>query len=141
MIYFIRYSWRILMRCWKVSTFLVSKSRWPRFFSEFRWDFQVYLINGMNTKNIENSLKLYNQKTWLWMAATWKGSCGSRNSIKITKGQLILKGLFGFFNSPKKRTKNSCPSRLGQKLTIPIFIDISIKTHQFVCIRQALNDF
>ena len=33
------------------------------------------------------------------------------------KGQLILKGLFGFFNSPKKRTKNFCPSRLGQKLT------------------------
>jgi hypothetical protein len=35
----------------------------------------------------------------------------------IGKGQLISKGLFGFFNSPKKRTKNFCPSRLGQKLT------------------------
>ena len=34
-----------------------------------------------------------------------------------TKGQLISKGLFGFFNSPKKRTANFCPSRLGQKLT------------------------
>ena len=33
------------------------------------------------------------------------------------KGQLISKGFFGFFNSPKKRTKNFCPSRLGQKLT------------------------
>ena len=33
------------------------------------------------------------------------------------KGQLISKRLFGFFNSPKKRTKNFCPSRLGQKLT------------------------
>ena len=33
------------------------------------------------------------------------------------KGQLISKGLFGFFNSPKKRTKNFCSSRLGQKLT------------------------
>ena len=33
------------------------------------------------------------------------------------KGQLISKGLFGFFNSPKKRTKTFCPSRLGQKLT------------------------
>ena len=31
-----------------------------------------------------------------------------------TKGQLISKGLFGVFNSPKKRTKNVCPSRLGQ---------------------------
>ena len=31
------------------------------------------------------------------------------------KGQLISKGHFGFFNSPKKRTKNFCPSRLGQK--------------------------
>ena len=34
----------------------------------------------------------------------------------MTKGQLISKGLFGFFNSSKKRTKNFCPSRLGQKL-------------------------
>ena len=25
--------------------------------------------------------------------------------------------LLGFFNSPKKRAKNFCPSRLGQKLT------------------------
>ena len=32
-----------------------------------------------------------------------------------TKGQLILKGLFGVFNSLKKRTKNVCPNRLGQK--------------------------
>ena len=35
--------------------------------------------------------------------------------IVESKGQLISKGLFGFFNSPKKRTKNVCPSRLGQK--------------------------
>ena len=33
----------------------------------------------------------------------------------VAKGQLILKGLFGFFNSSKKRTKSFCPSRLGQK--------------------------
>ena len=39
---------------------------------------------------------------------------------EIVKDQLILKGLFGFFNSPKKRTKNFCPSRLGQKLTFSI---------------------
>ena len=32
------------------------------------------------------------------------------------KGQLISKGLFCVFNSFKKRTKNFCPSRLGQKL-------------------------
>ena len=31
------------------------------------------------------------------------------------KGQLISKGLFCVFNSSKKRTKNFCPSRLGQK--------------------------
>ena len=31
------------------------------------------------------------------------------------KGQLISKGHFGFFNYLKKRTKNFCPSRLGQK--------------------------
>ena len=38
------------------------------------------------------------------------------------KGQLISKGLFGFFNSPKKRTKNFCPSRLGLKIYIFKFI-------------------
>ena len=32
-----------------------------------------------------------------------------------TKGQLISKGHFSFFNSPKKRTKIFCFSRLGQK--------------------------
>ena len=37
------------------------------------------------------------------------------------KGKLISKGLFGFFNSPKKPTKNFCPSRLGQKLTFLSF--------------------
>ena len=35
---------------------------------------------------------------------------------KSFKGQLISKCLFGIFNSSKKRTKNFCPSRLGQKL-------------------------
>ena len=33
----------------------------------------------------------------------------------LPKGQLISKGHFGIFNSPKKRTKNFYPSRLGQK--------------------------
>ena len=35
----------------------------------------------------------------------------------VAKGHLISKRLFVFFNSPKKWTKNFCPSRLGQKLT------------------------
>jgi len=39
----------------------------------------------------------------------------NNGKLNITKGQLISKGLFGFFNSSKKRTKNFCP-RLGQKL-------------------------
>ena len=37
---------------------------------------------------------------------------------QMHKGQLISKGLFGFFNSSKKRTKIFCPSRLGQKLKL-----------------------
>ena len=37
-------------------------------------------------------------------------------SHRMLKGQLIWKELFGFFNSPKKRMKNFCPSGLGQKL-------------------------
>ena len=32
-----------------------------------------------------------------------------------SKGPLILKGHFVVFNSLKNRTKNFCPSRLGQK--------------------------
>ena len=43
----------------------------------------------------------------------------SNKTITITilssKGQLISKGHFCFFNSPKKRMKNLGPSRLGQK--------------------------
>ena len=39
-----------------------------------------------------------------------------------TKGQLISKGIFDFFNSPKKRTKNLCSSRLGQKINIFKFV-------------------
>ena len=42
----------------------------------------------------------------------------SESFDKNAKGQLISKGLFGFFNSHKKRTKNFCLSRLGQKLTL-----------------------
>jgi hypothetical protein len=38
---------------------------------------------------------------------------GCRTSY--AKGQVISKGLFDFFNSSKKRTKNFCPSSLGQK--------------------------
>ena len=34
----------------------------------------------------------------------------------LYKGQLISTGQFVFFNSPKERTKNFCPSWLGQKL-------------------------
>ena len=35
----------------------------------------------------------------------------------LTKGQLIWKELFGFFNSPKRPMKNFFPGSLGQKLT------------------------
>ena len=42
--------------------------------------------------------------------------CQLRMNRAIQKsGQLISKGIFGFFNSPKKRTKNLCSTR--QKLT------------------------
>jgi hypothetical protein len=37
---------------------------------------------------------------------------------QFSKGQVISKGLFGFFNSSKKRTKYFYPSRLGQKLKL-----------------------
>ena len=32
------------------------------------------------------------------------------------KGQIILKCLFGVLNSSKKRSKNFCPRKLGQKV-------------------------
>ena len=42
-------------------------------------------------------------------------SCHARFELPhLAKGQLIWKGHFDFFNSPKKRTKSFCPSRLGQ---------------------------
>ena len=46
-------------------------------------------------------------------------TCGSIGLLGSSgnKGQLISKGLFDFFNSSKKWTKNCCPSRLGQKST------------------------
>ena len=37
------------------------------------------------------------------------------SKVVNVKGQLISKGHFVFFNTPKKRTKTFCPSRLGQK--------------------------
>ena len=49
----------------------------------------------------------------LWSVVTYCCACWPRFP---TKGQIISKGLFCFFNSSKKRTKNFCPSRLGQKL-------------------------
>ena len=42
------------------------------------------------------------------------GPAANQKYAVTTKGQLISKGIFGFFNSPKKRTKNFW---LGQKLT------------------------
>ena len=47
------------------------------------------------------------------------------------KDQLISKGLFGFFNSPKERTKNFCPSRLGQQLTFQVRFLGELKTLKF----------
>ena len=51
--------------------------------------------------------------------------------LALIKGQLISKGHFGFFNSPKKRTKNFCPSRLVQKLTFSSLILGKLKTLKF----------
>ena len=46
-----------------------------------------------------------------------KDSCQVKilNTEVDSKGHLISNGHFVFFNFPKKRTKNFCPSRLGQK--------------------------
>ena len=45
---------------------------------------------------------------------------GGSGALAPSKGQLISKGLFGVFNSPKKQTKNVCPNRLGQKFKLSI---------------------
>ena len=42
----------------------------------------------------------------------------AQERLQNIKGQLISKGLLDFINSPKKRTKNFCPRRLEQKLTL-----------------------
>ena len=46
------------------------------------------------------------------ITALWGESISEGEGYR--KGPLISKGLFGFFNSPQKRTKNFCPSMLGQ---------------------------
>ena len=38
-----------------------------------------------------------------------------KDSRILSKGQIISEENFCVFNSSKKRTKNFCPSRLGQK--------------------------
>ena len=61
-----------------------------------------------------------------WWSKLWKGHewnlLGRKEQRKKyrytkvhTKGHLISKELFCFFNSSKRRTKNFCPNRLGQK--------------------------
>ena len=52
--------------------------------------------------------------------------------FNLLKGQLISKGLFGFFSIlPKKRTKNFCHSRLGQRLTFSSLFYKGLKTPKF----------
>ena len=45
---------------------------------------------------------------------------GNEEDSSQAKGQLISKGIFGVFNSPKKRTKNVCPRA---KIRIFKFVD------------------
>ena len=52
---------------------------------------------------------------WLSFLSKVASCCKTPCSVEITIGQLISKCLFSFFNSSKKRTKNLCTSRLGQK--------------------------
>ena len=52
--------------------------------------------------------------------------------LSNTKSQLISEGLFVFFSSPKKRTKNFCTSRLGQKLTFSSSFFWELKTLKFL---------
>ena len=93
--------------------------------SDKKWTWKgVILIK--DEKNIQ-SIWYYMEKTQLKMQFSnlfllvyiyfWYGA-KSVQSLETSKGQLISKGLFVFFNSSKKRTKNFCPSRLGQKLTL-----------------------
>ena len=51
--------------------------------------------------------------------------------LSLYEGQLISKRLFDFFNSPKKRTENFCPRRLGQKLTFSSSFLGELKTLKF----------
>ena len=53
----------------------------------------------------------HKKNLWYYCIMGWINFWRRRNH----KDHLILKGLLGFFNFPKKRTKHFCPSRLRQK--------------------------
>ena len=54
------------------------------------------------------------------------------HDITEVKGQLISKGLFRFFNSYKKRTKNFGPSVLGQKIKFSSWLLGKLKRLKFL---------
>ena len=79
----------------------------------------IFLVLLTNPMSCENSIKrvfdFRNPAQWpFWYDIFQKIWLKSNHTI----GQLILKGLLGFFNSSKKRMKNFCPSRLGQNLKV-----------------------
>ena len=73
---------------------------------------------GAEDENFESMLEdgnIWDNQTLIEYKAESQGNLLKGIDNKIVKGQLISKGLFCVFNSSQKRTKNFCPSRLGQK--------------------------
>ena len=59
---------------------------------------------------------LYRKSIMIGLRTLWLSLLYKSFFWPTPKGQLISKGYFDCFNSPKNRTKNFCPSRLGHGL-------------------------
>ena len=82
-----------------------SKGLWPHCASPYEFTrISLRDLSGCGWQNIVN---------WIKSTTSYEFRRPGLPVTLIPKGQLISKGHFDFFNSPKKWTKNFCPSRLG----------------------------
>ena len=86
---------------------------WNAHFYNYR---AIFAIVNLNTQKRRRNLHISCSSPYIH-EFFWECTCCSLKIFRLAlvKGQLISKGHFGFFNSPKKRTKNFSPGSLEQK--------------------------
>ena len=105
------------------------------FFWRRSFNIPIYSMTCVSMKyywNIKLKLKKY---VYLSKAYLQKKNMNDPKERSLThcgtKGQIMSKGHFGVFNSSKKRTKNFCPSRLGQEFKFSSSFLEELKTPKF----------